>query len=151
VVEPHRRRPARVGADNSSTSGDLDVFMDQPTETVDPENPHIDCWSGWRVGCLRWRLARISRYRRLSKTVCMEEVAGQDPLGLGGQELLPGQAGAAWCRVDTASSKEQPHRARCEGLSKPGKHDEDLGVLGCLRSGQQSEPAEELAEDQVGV
>jgi hypothetical protein len=27
--------------------------------------------------------------------------------------------------------------------------DEDLGVLGCLRSGQQSEPAEELAEDQV--
>jgi ribosomal protein S18 acetylase RimI-like enzyme len=27
--------------------------------------------------------------------------------------------------------------------------DKDLGVLGCLRSGQQSEPAQELAEDQV--
>jgi negative regulator of sigma E activity len=27
--------------------------------------------------------------------------------------------------------------------------DEDLGVLGCLRSGQQSEPADELAEEQV--
>jgi hypothetical protein len=25
-----------VGADNSSTSGDLDVFVDQPTETIDP-------------------------------------------------------------------------------------------------------------------
>jgi hypothetical protein len=35
-----------VGADNSSTSGDLDVFVDQPTETIDPENPHIGCWSG---------------------------------------------------------------------------------------------------------
>ena len=175
----------------------------------------------------------------------MEEVAGQDPFGLGGQELLPGQAGAARCRVDTASFEAQPHRAWCEVLSKPGKftvdaplaprrvvgchrqdqatqlwhrrgptglavrerpaafdqvpmpaqhclrcHEsmepmllwkqagqrredgpvwpkgawsadlsaqdrdlvaqaEDLGVLGCLRSGQQSEPAEELAEDQV--
>jgi hypothetical protein len=27
--------------------------------------------------------------------------------------------------------------------------DEDLGVLGCLRSGQQSEPADELAQAQV--
>jgi hypothetical protein len=26
----------RVGAENSSTSGDLDVFVDQPTETIDP-------------------------------------------------------------------------------------------------------------------
>jgi len=25
-----------VGAENSSTSGDLDVFVDQPTETIDP-------------------------------------------------------------------------------------------------------------------
>jgi hypothetical protein len=31
-----------------------------------------------------------------------QEVAGQAPLGLSGQELLPGQAGAARCRVDTA-------------------------------------------------
>jgi len=63
VVEPHRRRPARVSADNSSTSGDLDVFMDQPTETIDPENPHIDCWSGWRVGSRggAWRSARWGR------------------------------------------------------------------------------------------
>jgi hypothetical protein len=25
-----------VGAENSSTSGDLDVLVDQPTETIDP-------------------------------------------------------------------------------------------------------------------
>ena len=46
-----------MGADNSSTSGDLDVFVDQPTETIDPENPHIGCWSGWRDGSLRRCLA----------------------------------------------------------------------------------------------
>jgi hypothetical protein len=39
---PPRRLPRRmtwnepVGAENSSTSGDLDVFVDQPTETIDP-------------------------------------------------------------------------------------------------------------------
>jgi hypothetical protein len=58
----------------------------------------------------------------------MEEVAGQDPLGLGGQELLPGQAGAARCRVDTASFEEQPHRARCDLVSKPGKFTMDAAV-----------------------
>jgi hypothetical protein len=48
-----------------------------------------------------------STYRRLRKTVsAWKLVAGQDPLGLGGQELLPGQAGAVWCRVDTASFEE---------------------------------------------
>jgi len=211
--------------------------MDQPTETIDPENPHIDCWSGWRVGsprrclaecpvgpmlhvvrhlansaicrCRRprssirsssarptvppHRLARRSlavpalasagsgclggedrsegvgeggvpvahqelncsmrsarsmrrvracwatgspvglavtprmwtrrvetsstnrTYRRLSKMVSAGRSRRPRSLGLGGQELLPGQAGAAWCRVDAASFEEQPHCARCEG------------------------------------
>ena len=44
-----------VGAENSSTSGDLDVFVDQPSKTI--ENPHIGCWSGWRDGSLRRCLA----------------------------------------------------------------------------------------------
>jgi hypothetical protein len=43
-----------VGAEDSSTSGDLDVLVDQPTETIDPENRHIGCWSGCRDGSL-WR------------------------------------------------------------------------------------------------
>lgn len=51
------RSPQPVGADTSSTSGDLDVFVDQPTETIDPENPDIGCWSGWRDGSLRRCLA----------------------------------------------------------------------------------------------
>ena len=46
-----------MGVDNSSTSGDLDVVVDQSTETIDPENPHIGCWSGWRDGSLRRCLA----------------------------------------------------------------------------------------------
>ena len=226
-----------MGVDNSSTSGDLDVVVDQSTETIDPENPHIGCWSGWRDGSLRrclaecpvgpmlvvgrhlaqqrdrqlsstqeqhpvqqrttdrgdpplgegvrWRCphwrppepdaweARIAAQvlvkvasrsrtrnlncsmrsarsmrrvracwatgspvglavtprrwtrrvetsstnrtsRRLRKTVSSGRGRRPRSLGLGGQELLPGQAGAAWCRVDAASVEEQPHRARCE-------------------------------------
>ena len=45
-----------------------------------------------------------------------------------------------------------PKGARSADLSAQDRdlvaHDEDLGVVGCLRSGQQSEPAEELAQDQ---
>ena len=51
----------------------------------------------------------------------MEEVAGQDSLGLGGQELLPGQAGATRRRVDAGSFAEQPHRTRRNLVSKPGR------------------------------
>jgi hypothetical protein len=47
----------RVGADNLSISGGLDVFVDRPTETIDPENRHLGCWSGWRDGSLRRCLA----------------------------------------------------------------------------------------------
>ena len=60
-------------------------------------------------------------YRRLRKTVSAGRSRRPRSLGLGGQELLPGQAGAAWCRVDAASFEEQPHRARCDLFSKPGK------------------------------
>jgi hypothetical protein len=61
-------------------------------------------------------------------------------LGLGGLELLPGRAGAAWCRVDTASLKEQPHRARCE-VVQAGQVTVDAPVaprrvVGCHRQDQ---------------
>jgi hypothetical protein len=46
AVETRLPHAVPVGAENSSTSGDLDVFVDQPTETIDPLNPHIGCWSG---------------------------------------------------------------------------------------------------------
>jgi hypothetical protein len=49
----------------------------------------------------------------------------------------PGLAGGAWST--DLSTQDRDLVAQ----------DKDLGVLGCLRSGQQSEPAQELAEDQV--
>jgi hypothetical protein len=66
-------------------------------------------------------------YRRLSKTVSAWKKSPAKTLGLGGQELLPDQAGAAWRRVDTASFKEQPHRARCE-LVQAGQFTVDAPV-----------------------
>jgi hypothetical protein len=41
----------------------------------------------------------------------VEEVAGQDSLGLGGKELPPSQPRTAWRRVDACPFEEQPHRA----------------------------------------
>jgi hypothetical protein len=38
--------PRRGVPETSSTSGDLEVFLDQPAETIDPQNPHIGCWGG---------------------------------------------------------------------------------------------------------
>jgi hypothetical protein len=57
----------------------------------------------------------------------MEEVAGQGPSAWAARNccqvrLAPG------CRVDTASSEEQPHRARCDLLSKLGKFTVDASV-----------------------
>ena len=80
-------------------------------------------------------------YRRLRKTVSAGRSRRPRSLGLGGQELLPGQAGAAWCRVDAASFGEQPHRARCDLLSKPGQFTVDAPVaprrvLRCHRQDQ---------------
>jgi hypothetical protein len=39
-----------VGAENLCTSRDLGVLVDQPTETIVPENPHMSRWSGRRDG-----------------------------------------------------------------------------------------------------
>jgi hypothetical protein len=51
--------------------------------------------------------------------VDVEEVAGQDPLGLRGQELPPAQARAAWRRVDARPLEQQPHGAWRELVTKP--------------------------------
>jgi len=109
------------------------------------------CWAtgspvGLAVTPRRWtrRVETSSTnrtYRRLRKTVSAGRSRRPRSLGLGGQELLPGQAGAAWCRVDAASFGEQPHRARCDLLSKPGQFTVDAPVaprrvLRCHRQDQ---------------
>jgi hypothetical protein len=50
--------------------------------------------------------------------VDMEAVARQDALGLGGQELPPGQPCAAWRRVDAGALEQQPHGARRDPVAK---------------------------------
>ena len=79
-----------------------------------------DRFPGWlavtpRIWTRRVETSSTNRTsRRLRKTVSSGRGRRPRSLGLGGQELLPGQAGVAWCRVDAASVEEQPHRARCE-------------------------------------
>jgi hypothetical protein len=46
-----------VAAENLCTSRDLGVLMDQPTETIVPENPRMSRWRGRRDGPRRWCLA----------------------------------------------------------------------------------------------
>ena len=76
-------------------------------------------------------------YRRLSSTVSTwKQVAGQDSLGLGGQELPPGQPRTAWRRVDARPLEEQPHRARHQLVAEPDELPVDAAVaprrvLGC--------------------
>jgi hypothetical protein len=52
-----------------------------------------------------------------------EEVARQDRVGLGGQELLPGGSGPAGCRVDAgpapAENLIRPDGSRCTGCREP--------------------------------
>ena len=70
-----------------------------------------------------------------------EEVAGHDRVGLGGEELFPGRAGAAGCRVDAGLVQDLPDRAGGDGVAEadqfavyaavaPG------GVLGCQAEDQ---------------
>ncbi|WNV92199.1 hypothetical protein [Umezawaea sp. Da 62-37] len=50
----------------------------------------------------------------------VEEVRRDDALGLGGEEFPPGQAGAAWCRVDARVVQDLPDRRggmRCPSLT----------------------------------
>jgi hypothetical protein len=60
--------------------------------------------------------------------VDVEQVAGQDPFGLRGQELPPGQASAARRRVDACPGEQQPYRARREPVAKPGQFTVDAPV-----------------------
>ena len=53
-----------MGADNSSTSGDLDVFVDQPTETIDPDQS----------------LAELVRAGKITFDVALERAANADDL-----------------------------------------------------------------------
>jgi hypothetical protein len=41
---------------------------------------------------------------------CLEEIGGDDGVGLGAQERRPGGAGALGCRVDTGVVEDLPHR-----------------------------------------
>jgi len=50
--------------------------------------------------------------------VDMEEVTRQDALGLGGQELPPGQPRTARRRLDAGLPEEQPHGARGHPIPK---------------------------------
>jgi hypothetical protein len=68
--------------------------------------------------------------------VGVEEVARQDPLGLGGQELPPGQPCTTWRRVDAGSVEEQPHGTWCDLVPESGELTVDAPitprrVLGC--------------------
>ncbi len=60
--------------------------------------------------------------------VDVEEVAGQDSLGLRGQELPPSQPGAAGCRVDAGPLENQPHRAWRNLVPKPSQFSVDAAI-----------------------
>jgi hypothetical protein len=47
------------------------------------------------------------------------EVAGQDALGLGGQELRPALPGSLWGRVDAGPAQDQPDRGGCDPVAEP--------------------------------
>src|SRR5690349_4949087 len=48
----------------------------------------------------------------------MHEVGRDDGAGLRGQELLPGRAGAAWCRVDPGIMQDLPYRGCCDRMAE---------------------------------
>jgi hypothetical protein len=51
--------------------------------------------------------------------VAVEEVARQDPTGLGAQELGPGGAGASWGRIDSGALKDRPDRGGADLAAQP--------------------------------
>jgi hypothetical protein len=50
-----------------------------------------------------------------------QEVTGDDPVGLGGQELLPPRAGTPRCRVGSGGGQDLPHRRRGDPVTEPGQ------------------------------
>jgi hypothetical protein len=55
------------------------------------------------------------------QSVDAEEVGGKNALGLGGQELTPGEAAAARCGVDAGSLQDRPHRAGRKLVAESGE------------------------------
>ena len=78
----------------------------------------VHAWVEWAVtpvmcGCLVpcWRKAQ--RVEPLAERgVDVEEVRRDDAFGLGGEELAPGRAGAAWRRIDTCRMQDLPNGRR---------------------------------------
>jgi hypothetical protein len=56
-----------------------------------------------------------------SDRVHMEEVRGDDSLGLGSEELAPGGAGAARRRVYAGCIQDLPDCGRCDPMPQPGQ------------------------------
>src|SRR6185503_20069016 len=50
----------------------------------------------------------------------VEEVRGDDALGVGGEEFSPGGATAAWCRVDARVVQDLPDRRGSYAVAKHG-------------------------------
>jgi hypothetical protein len=58
----------------------------------------------------------------------VEEVRRDDALGLGGEEFPPGEAGAAWCRVDARVVQDLPDRRRSDPVAKSYQFTVDAAV-----------------------
>ncbi len=50
-----------------------------------------------------------------------EQVAGQDRVGLGTQELRPGRPGPPWCGVDRGGVENLPHGGRADLVAEVGE------------------------------
>ena len=50
--------------------------------------------------------------------VHVQEVHGQDGLGLAGEELSPGQTGPAWCGIDAGVMQDLPHGAGSDAMAQ---------------------------------
>ncbi|MGH3435459.1 MAG: hypothetical protein ACRDRN_03225 [Sciscionella sp.] len=76
--------------------------------------------------------------------VDVEEVGGQDAVGLGGKELSPGGPAAARCGIDTGSLEDQPHGAGRKVVAEPGEFAVNPSVSPgrVLRSQAQHQPAQ---------
>jgi hypothetical protein len=58
----------------------------------------------------------------------VEEIDGDDGVSLGGQELSPGWAAAAGCRVDAGVVEDFPDRGSPDGVAEPGQFAVDSAV-----------------------
>ncbi|WP_158847904.1 hypothetical protein [Saccharothrix deserti] len=60
--------------------------------------------------------------------VDVEEVRRDDALGLGGGELAPGRAAAAWGRVDACRAQDLPDRRGGDPVAESGRLAVDASV-----------------------